>query len=149
MLIYTIPLGSKGDMSDLSVRILVRTAHSKGQRKRDQQFTLEAVGRALRGIKGPCAPGRGENCTVLGGKWPCWGRELEQLLTESFSGGASGEEPACRRRRRKRCMFDPWVGKIPRRRKWQPAPVFLPGESPWTEEPRVPQSIALQRVGQT
>ena len=23
--------------------------------------------------------------------------------------------------------FDPWVGKIPWRRKWQPAPVFLPG----------------------
>ena len=26
--------------------------------------------------------------------------------------------------------FDPWVGKIPWRRKWQPTPVFLPGESP-------------------
>ena len=25
--------------------------------------------------------------------------------------------------------FDPWVGKIPWRRKWQPAPVFLPGKS--------------------
>ena len=25
--------------------------------------------------------------------------------------------------------FNPWVGKIPWRRKWQPAPVFLPGES--------------------
>ena len=25
--------------------------------------------------------------------------------------------------------FDPWVGKIPWRRAWQPAPVFLPGES--------------------
>ena len=24
--------------------------------------------------------------------------------------------------------FDPWVGKIPWRRKWQPAPVFLPGK---------------------
>ena len=26
-------------------------------------------------------------------------------------------------------MFYPWVGKIPWRREWQPAPVFLPGES--------------------
>ena len=26
-------------------------------------------------------------------------------------------------------MFDPWVGKITWRRKWQPTPVFLPGES--------------------
>ena len=25
--------------------------------------------------------------------------------------------------------FDPWVRKIPRRRKWQPTSVFLPGES--------------------
>ena len=25
--------------------------------------------------------------------------------------------------------FDPWVGKILWRRKWQPTPVFLPGES--------------------
>ena len=25
--------------------------------------------------------------------------------------------------------LDPWVGKIPWRRAWQPAPVFLPGES--------------------
>ena len=26
-------------------------------------------------------------------------------------------------------QFDPWVGKIPWRRKWQPAPVLLPRES--------------------
>ena len=26
-------------------------------------------------------------------------------------------------------QFDPWVGKIPWRRKWQPTPVLLPGES--------------------
>ena len=24
--------------------------------------------------------------------------------------------------------FDPWVGKIPWKRAWQPTPVFLPGE---------------------
>ena len=44
-------------------------------------------------------------------------------------GGASGKEPACQCRRHKRCRFDPWVGKIPWKRKWQPTPVFLPGES--------------------
>ena len=27
------------------------------------------------------------------------------------------------------CRLDPWVGKIPWRRKWQPTPVFLPAES--------------------
>ena len=29
----------------------------------------------------------------------------------------------------RRCEFDPWVGKILWRRKWQPTPVFLPGKS--------------------
>ena len=29
----------------------------------------------------------------------------------------------------KRQRFNPWVGKIPSRRAWQPTPVFLPGES--------------------
>ena len=40
----------------------------------------------------------------------------------------------------------PWVGKIPWRRRWQPTPVFLPGESPWTEELGVLQPMGLQRV---
>ena len=38
---------------------------------------------------------------------------------------------------------DRWVGKIRRRREWQPSPVFLPGESPWTEEPGGLQSMEL------
>ena len=42
--------------------------------------------------------------------------------------------------------FDPWVGKKPWRRAWQPTPVFLPGESPWTEEPGRLQSMGSQRV---
>ena len=40
-----------------------------------------------------------------------------------------GKETACQCRRHKRLGFDPWVGKIPWRRKWQPTPVFLHGES--------------------
>ena len=43
--------------------------------------------------------------------------------------------------------FNPWVGKIPWRRAWQTTPVFLPGESPWTEEPGRLQSMESQRVG--
>ena len=41
----------------------------------------------------------------------------------------SGKESACQCRRHKRHRFDPWVRKIPWRRKRQPTPVFLPGES--------------------
>ena len=33
------------------------------------------------------------------------------------------------------------------KRAWQPTPVFLPGESPWTEEPGGLQSMGCQRVG--
>ena len=29
----------------------------------------------------------------------------------------------------RRCGFDPWVGKLPWKSAWQPASVFLPGES--------------------
>ena len=39
-----------------------------------------------------------------------------------------GEESACQCRRCKIYGFDPWVEKIPWRRKWQPTPVFLPGK---------------------
>ena len=35
------------------------------------------------------------------------------------------KESACQCRR---CRFDPWVGMIPWRRKWQLTPVFLPGK---------------------
>ena len=45
------------------------------------------------------------------------------------------------------CGFDPWAGKIPWRREWQPTPVFLPGEPPWAEEPGGLQSMGSQRFG--
>ena len=34
-----------------------------------------------------------------------------------FPGGTRGKEPACQCRRRKGCGFDPWVRKIPWKRK--------------------------------
>ena len=47
----------------------------------------------------------------------------------NFPGGSSGKESTCQCRRWRRSGFSPWVGKIPWRRKWQPTPVFLPGEA--------------------
>ena len=72
-----------------------------------------------------------------------WGRDrLPTPVFLGFPGGSDSKESAhC-----KRPGFDPWVGKIPWRRVWQPTPVFLPGESPWTEEPGGLQSMGLQRV---
>ena len=50
------------------------------------------------------------------------------LCSKGFPRSNSGREPACQRRRLKRQRFNPWVGKIPWRRAWQPTPVVLP----WT-----------------
>ena len=46
-------------------------------------------------------------------------------------------------------MLETWVGKIPWRRKWHPTPVFLPGESPWTEEPGGLQSMGRKKLDMT
>ena len=51
-----------------------------------------------------------------------------------FPDGTSDKESACQCRRCKRLGFHPWVGKIPWQRALQPIPVFLPRESPGTEE---------------
>ena len=48
---------------------------------------------------------------------------------KSLPTGTSGNEPACQCRRHKSFEFNPWAGKTPWRRKWQPTPVFLPGKS--------------------
>ena len=54
--------------------------------------------------------------------------EGDRLSTPIFSGFPGGSD-------RGRSGFDPWLGGFPWRRSWQPNLVFLPGESPWTEEP--------------
>ena len=64
------------------------------------------------------------------------------LVTFGFPGGSDGKESASN----EGDIFDPRVGKIPWKKAWQPTPVFLPGESPWTEEPGGLQSMGLQRV---
>ena len=40
-------------------------------------------------------------------------RWLPSAKIIGFPGGATGKEPTCQRRRRKKCGFSPWVGKIP------------------------------------
>ena len=52
----------------------------------------------------------------------------------------------CQCGRCKRLEFISWVGKIPWRRARQPTSVFLPRESPWTEEPGGLQFIGSWRL---
>ena len=54
---------------------------------------------------------------------------LVDICLLGFPGGISGKESAYQCRRHRRRGFNLWVRKIPWRKKWQPTPVFLPGES--------------------
>ena len=83
---------------------------------------------------------------------------LDHMVFGASLGGSGGKESTCH-------VGDPGsipgLGRFRWRRKWQPTPVFLPGESremathpsvlawriPWTEEPGGLQSLGLQRVG--
>ena len=54
------------------------------------------------------------------------GTNIVEWMISGLPWWLSGKESTCRWRRR---GFDPWVRKIPWRKKWQPTPVFLPGKS--------------------
>ena len=58
----------------------------------------------------------------------------------------SGERIHLQSKRQRRLGFDPWVKKIPWRRKWQPHSSILAWKIPWAEEPGGLQSKGLQRV---
>ena len=63
-------------------------------------------------------------------------RRREQQRMRWFDGITDSICLQCRR-----TGFDPWVGKIPWRRTWQPTPVFLL----WVGKPGGPQTMGLQR----
>ena len=60
----------------------------------------------------------------------------------------------CQYTRCRKCEFDPWIRRIPWRRKWRPTPVFLPGKfhgqrslvgySPWGHK-RVRDDLATKQ----
>ena len=98
------------------------------------------------------------NCSVLQSVWITIHSEQKRnktgrcqkfysLLHSTIHSGASLVaqcEFTCQCRR---CGFNPWVGKIPWDRKWQPTPweIPLPWEIPWTEEPGRLQATELQK----
>jgi len=66
--------------------------------------------------------------------WPLMVEDKREVFRAFFKGlprWHSGEESTCqfrKCRRPQRHRFDPSVGKIPCRKKWQTTPVFLPGK---------------------
>ena len=63
-----------------------------------------------------------------------------------FPSGASGEEPTCQGRRRRRCGFDSWVRKISLEEGMATHSSILAWRILWTEEPGRLQSMGLQRA---
>ena len=80
-----------------------------------------------------------------------WATELNWSCIQSLPWWLRSKEFACQCRRHN---FNPWVKKIPWRRKWQPTPAFLPGKSyshsclvgcsPWGHE-RVGHDLATKQ----
>ena len=65
---------------------------------------------------------QGSVCTLSQGR----GSHQSSCTSSKLLWWLRGKELACQRRRHR---FNPWVRRIPWRRKWQPTPVFLPGKS--------------------
>ena len=72
---------------------------------------------------------------------------LIRMMISSINGFPGGSDRWRIRLQCGRPGFDPWVGKSPWRRAWQPTPVFLPGESPWTDGPGRLQSTGSPGIG--
>ena len=110
----------------------------EGRRKRGWQRTrwLDSTTNSMDTSLSQQAPGDGEGQRGLTCCSPRGHRVKHDRVTEQHQIRSLGlpmwlpcKEPACQCRRPKKCRLDPWVRKTPRRRAWQPTPVFLPGES--------------------
>ena len=111
---------------------------------------------------------------LLTGSWlnlPCNKRQINKrktnrslmtcILLQGSPSNSVSKESACNAGDCllcRKCRFNPWVRKIPWRRKWQPTPVFLPGKShgqrnlagysPWGHK-RVRHNLAIKQQQHT
>ena len=69
------------------------------------------------------------------------------MFKDTGDTSASGKEPTCLCKRRKRCGFDPWVREIPLEEVIATHSSILAWRIPWTEVPALLQSMGLKRVG--
>ena len=92
-----------------------------------------------------------------GPSWPRNGTGVSCIAGGFFTSWASREALLVKKKKKKkkstwnsmwhgRHRLNPWVGKIPRGRKWQPTRV-LAWKFPWTEEPAGLQSMGSQTAG--
>ena len=84
--------------------------------------------------------------------FPVINRKVKEIFlnyrwcNEGFPGDSIDKEPTCQCRRRKRHRFNPWVRKIPWRRKWHPLQCFCL-ENPMGRRAWRAKSMGFQRVG--
>ena len=85
-----------------------------------------------------------KSCTsnILSWIGSIWSRIGDPLPSQGFPGGSVVKNPPANDRT---CRFDPWIRKIPWRRKWQPTPVILAWNISWAEDPGRLQSMGLQK----
>ena len=79
----------------------------------------------------------------------CWGKSVENICMFKVS-LVAGKEATWDARECQQCgkhRFDPWVGKIPWGRKWQPNSSILAWEIPWTEEPGMVHRVSRSQTG--
>ena len=104
-------------------RVALPRSHQSGQRRLG--WSLSSLWSAVRYL----APAPGlENISPPGGQAALISGFASALKVAVAMARLNGKESTCKLRK---CRFDPWVGKNPQRRKWQPTPVFMPGKSHW------------------
>ena len=119
---------NKPDREKETLYALTYTRTLTGPTLRNGQWSGGCRGRGLGGM-GRCQP----KCTrswlrdayALGISRTAWPLQFSNALLCTWDFPA-GKASTCQRRGRR---FDPCVGKVSWRRKWQPTPVFLPGKS--------------------
>ena len=117
-----LPFPPPGYLPDPGIKPRSPVLHSHQQSQRPRKMNLK-----VRHIFTWCV--KHFRPPTLKSRW----RELGQGAWQGFQDSAGGLK-----KKKKKCLpfqgdlrlgFNTWVKKIPRRRAWQPTPLFLPGES--------------------
>ena len=67
-------------------------------------------------------------CPVMAQPLGACSVDISHVNCSCFPGGSVIKTLPANAGRHRRCRFNPWVRKIPWRKKWQPTPAFLPGK---------------------
>ena len=112
----------------------IKSMRMKYPRQDDQLFTSEAwCPSALIESRLPGPPNASVNEHIL--PWAADTFKTWYKVPLVFQSGASGKEPACQSRRRKRGRFDPWVRKITLEEGMATQTSILAWRIPWMENP--------------